>query len=156
MSIFDNARQPDELGLDYDIDRKTDTDKDFKEEHGVHMKVWHPDGTKVLYSFDKEEPSWDDAKFLLNKVGKETQGYEHDVRLLQGLPGTEYYLLMSEEGKLPSEWVINYPATQHWQDMVVERMGYEWLMDHYRGFVHNYDCVAGAAVEIVKGKYEDE
>ena len=129
----------------YNIDYTKETKhKDYNEEHGVIYRIWNTDGTATLYSIDTDEVKLSDMYPLLGE----------NCRLAQSLPGTNYKMWVDEESKMSNEWQenINYEATQRWQDVAAETQGWQWLYDNYNGFVHNYDCVAYKAIEIIKGE----
>jgi len=156
MADWDNIKQPEELDLEVNLYQDVSNHEDFKEEHGVHMVVWHPNGDKIRHSFDREHIQWKDARKLLSEVTKATQGYQTKCHLIQELAGTKGRLLVNEESKCYDPSVINYPGTQQWQDMAASISGWQWLHDNYGGFIHDYDFICGAAVEVEKGEYKKE
>ena len=142
------AKQPtDPKKGTYNIDYTTETkDKNYNEKHEIIYRIWNTDGTATLYSIDTNEVKLSDMYPLIS----------NDCRIVQNLPGTDYKMWIDEESKMKGDWQenINREATQRWQDVVAETEGWDWLYDHYGGFIFNHDCVVGKAVEIIKGEIE--
>tara|TARA_R100000008_G_scaffold1947_1_gene1591 strand:- start:3000 stop:3356 length:357 start_codon:yes stop_codon:yes gene_type:complete len=111
-------------------------------------KVWYSDDTSKIFEFNDD---YVNLKRIRELIGER-------CRIAQGLPGTEYNMWCDEECKLYNDWQenINMEATQQWQDSAAHHMGWEWLMDHYGGFIWNMDVAVGTIVEVLEGDWEDD
>ena len=95
----------------------------------------------------------DDEHISLKKI-RELIG--NDCRMTDRLPGTGETIWVDDEGILKDEEgiMLNPIATQEWQDSASYHMGWEWLNNHYGGFVWYHSVAVGNAVQIVQGVWD--
>ena len=81
-----------------------------------------------------------------------------NCKIAQPLPGTEYTMWCDEESKLKHDCSQrgNPFGTQAWQDSAAGNSGWDWLYQHYGGFIWDHDLAVGKVVQIMEGEFEDD